>query len=126
MARKGSRRHISRSRRMTGGGASENGVAIFGNTNAQFERVLSQSGPYGSIHSNNIIGTGGQGVIPASYEPTSQQLALVQKAGRRRKRGGFLGEVAGQALVPLSLLTMQQTYRRKRGGKRGTRKHRRR
>jgi len=45
--------------------------------------------------------------------------------GKRRKRGGFLGEsVVNQAVVPFALLGMQQTYRRKRGGKRHTRKHR--
>jgi hypothetical protein len=43
--------------------------------------------------------------------------------GRRRKRGGFFGEAAvNQAVVPFALLGMQQTYRRKRGGRR-TRKH---
>uniref|UniRef100_A0A6C0EQ75 Uncharacterized protein n=1 Tax=viral metagenome TaxID=1070528 RepID=A0A6C0EQ75_9ZZZZ len=35
----------------------------------------------------------------------------------RRKRGGFLGSLINQAIVPLSLLGMQQSYRKKRGGK---------
>jgi hypothetical protein len=58
-----------------------------------------------------------------------------QKGGRRRgkgrgRKGGFLGAetVLGQAIVPLALIGMQQTYakRHKRGGKqtkRRSRKH---
>ena len=49
---------------------------------------------------------------------------LIQSAGRRRrnhckrnhskrhKRGGILGHVVNQAIVPLSILAMQQRYRR--------------
>lgn len=42
---------------------------------------------------------------------------------RRSRRGGFLGALLNQAIVPFSLLGMQQSYRRKhRGG--GTKKRR--
>ena len=66
---------------------------------------------------------------------TSQSNAIIgiqgQRAGKRRshrrhgKRGGFLGQVINQAIVPFSILGMQQTYRRKRGGRksRKTRRH---
>jgi hypothetical protein len=87
---------------------------------------MDQSGPYGQIAGNVIIGAQGQNVASPSQIPTSGQLALVQKAGRRRRRGGFLGEVVNQAVVPLTILGMQQTYRRKRGGRRHTRRHSRR
>jgi hypothetical protein len=33
----------------------------------------------------------------------------------RSKKGGFFGEVIRRAIVPLSILGMQQTYRRKSG-----------
>jgi hypothetical protein len=43
-------------------------------------------------------------------------------AGKAKsRRGGFLGSLINQAIVPFSILGMQQTYRRKRRG--GTRKH---
>ena len=42
---------------------------------------------------------------------------------RRSRRGGFLGALINQAIVPFSLLGMQQSYRRKHRG--GTKKHRR-
>ena len=38
---------------------------------------------------------------------------------RRSKRGGFLGSLINQAIVPFSILGLQQTYRKnKHGGKR--------
>jgi hypothetical protein len=126
MAGHKSRRH-RRSHRMRGGSyssASSYGTYVNGPTNAQFSRVFDQAGSYGQIPGNVIIGAQGQNVTPASRIPTSNELSLVQTAGRRRRRGGFLGAVVNQAIVPFSLLGMQQTYRRKRGGKRYTRRHR--
>ena len=129
MARHRSRRHRSRSRKMRGGtgnysdGASY-GMYVNGTTGSQWTRTMDQAGPYGQVPGNVIIGAQGQNVTPSSQMPTGGQLALVQKAGRRRKRGGFLGEVVNQAIVPFALLGMQQTYRRKKGGRRHTRKHR--
>ena len=63
-------------------------------------------------------------ILPADRAPSAQNLALVQKAGKRRgKRGGFLGPIINQAIVPFSLVAMQNRYGRKTGGK--TRRHRR-
>lgn len=116
-----SRRDRSRSRRMLGGAysdAASYGMFVNGTGDQQWNRTMDQSGPYGQIQGNVIIGAQGQNVTPPSQVPTAEQLALVQKAGKRRRRGGFLGEVINQAVVPVSLLGMQQTYRRnKRGGK---------
>jgi len=39
----------------------------------------------------------------------------------KSRRGGFLGTLINQAIVPFGILAAQQTYRKKRGGK-GTRK----
>lgn len=133
-----SRRHRSRSRgrgrsRSLAGGAYSSaatyGEYVNGSGDSQFNRVFDQAGPFGQMPGNIIIGAQGQNVEPASHVPTAAQLDLVQKAGRKRSRarkGGFLGEVVNQAIVPFALLGMQNTYRRKRGGSRRTRKHRRR
>jgi hypothetical protein len=129
MARHRSRRHRSNSRRMKGGSytsASTYGGYVSGSGDSQFSRTLNQEGSFGQIPGNVIIGAQGQNVTPVSQIPNAGQLALVQTAGRRRRRGGFLGEVVNQAIVPLTILGMQQTYRRKRGGKRHTRRHTRR
>jgi len=36
----------------------------------------------------------------------------------KSRRGGFLGSLINQAVVPFGILAAQQTYRKKRGGKR--------
>ncbi len=124
-SRSRSRRHRNISRKMRGGYGSAASYALHVNGTAaeQFSRTMDQSGPYGKIQGNVIIGEQGQNVAPASQIPTAGQLALIQKAGRRRKRGGFLGEVVNRAVVPLALLGMQQTYRRKGSRKGRTRRH---
>ncbi len=127
MARHRSRRHRSRKYR-GGAGAAEYVQGVVGSADAQFSRTLDQSGPYGQVPGNVIIGTQGQNVTPVSQMPTSANLASIQNGGRRHgrsRRGGFLGEVINQAVVPFALVGMQNTYRRKRGGKRHTRRHRR-
>ena len=118
-----SRRHISRSRSYKGGNgnyssASTYGSYVNGSGDSQFNRVFDQGGADAGRQSNVIIGAQGQWGQSA-HLPTSQNLTLVQSAGKRRnKRGGLWGEVINQAVVPLSLLGMQQTYRKsRRGGK---------
>lgn len=121
------RRHRSRSRRTRGGSgnyssATSYGMYVNGTGGSQWARTMDQSGPYGKIPGNDIIGAQGQNVISPSQMPSDSNLSLVQSAGRRRRRrGGFLGGVINEAIVPFSILGMQQTYRRKRGGK--TRRH---
>jgi len=112
-----------RRHRMRGGysSASTYGDYVNGNENVQFDRVFSQSGPYASVPGNMSIGAQGQNANMAGM-PNANSLALIQNAGSRhsrKRRGGFLGEVINQALVPASLLTMQQTYKRNRSQKAG-------
>ena len=46
-------------------------------------------------------------------------------AGKTKsRRGGFLGSLINQAIVPFSILGMQQSYKRKRRGGSKTRKSR--
>jgi hypothetical protein len=96
--------------------AASYGEYVNGNQNAQFDRVFSTSGPYGNINSNTIIGAQGQNAVQPNM-PSSQDLSLIQTAGKRGKRGGVWGQVINQAVVPVALLGMQQTYRKKHGGK---------
>jgi hypothetical protein len=122
---RGSRRHRSRSRSYKGGSyssASTYGSYVNGSGDSQFNRVFDQGGAEAGRQSNVIIGAQGQwGQSP--HLPNAQNLALVQSAGKRRnKRGGLWGEVINQAVVPLSLLGMQQTYGRKRSGGRTCKK----
>ena len=82
-------------------------MAVNGSANDQYNRVFDVAGPDGSNQSNAIVGLQGQ-------------RAGSRRRSRRHKKGGFWGEVINQAVVPLSLLAMQQRYgkKTKRGGSR--------
>ena len=125
----------SRSRRMKGGSgnytsASTYGSYVNGTPASQFARTFDSSGPYAGRAGSEYVGAQGQWSQQPNT-PTAQNLSLIQKAGRRGKgkksrRGGFIGEVISQAIVPFSILGLQQTYRKKKTEGRKTRRHRRR
>lgn len=114
----GGRRH---KKSMRGGDAYSSaatyGQYVNGTENAQYNRVFSQTGPYASNASNVSIGAQGQNSHFVDA-PNAANLALIQRAGSKRKhtkkrRGGFLGQVINQAIVPFGILGMQQSYKRK-------------
>jgi len=119
MARKHSRRH-SRGRRHSraqrGGNSwtsgSTYGTYVNGSGDAQFDRTFSSTGIYGSRMGTEYVGAQGQWANQPNT-PSASNLALIQSAGRRKRRGGFLGAVISQAIVPAAILGLQQTYRRK-------------
>jgi len=112
-----------RSRSQRGGNyssASSYGSYVNGPADAQFARTFDQTGPYGSRVGSEYVGAQGQWSNQPNT-PSAQNLSLVQSAGKRRRRsrsrtGGFLGEVLNQAIVPFSILGMQQSFRRKKNG----------
>jgi hypothetical protein len=131
-----------RRRRMRGGNsgapyssASSYGSYVNGSENSQYDRVFSQAGPYASVSGNTSIGAQGQNANMLGT-PNASSLSLIQNAGSKRRRshkkrntkkryGGFLGQVINQAIVPLGLLGMQQTYRRNKHNNNKSRRHRR-
>jgi hypothetical protein len=127
-------RSQSRSRKYKGGSgnytsASSYGSYVNGTGDAQFSRTFDTTGQFANRIGAEYVGAQGQNSQQFGT-PTEQNLSLVQSAGRRSKRsrskrGGIWGQVINQAIVPLSLLAMQQTYRRKKNGGRKTRKTRR-
>jgi len=128
--RRHSRRHRS-SRRMRGGSytsGSTYGSYVNGTGDQQFARTFDVAGQYGSRVGSEYVGAQGQNSQQFG-SPSAQNLSLIQSAGKRRRsrRGGFLelGGVINQAIVPFSILGMQQTYRKKSHGGRRTRRHRR-
>jgi len=119
------------SRRMRGGSytsGSTYGSYVNGTGNEQFARTFDIGGQYGSRAGSEYVGAQGQNSQQFG-SPSAQNLSLIQSAGKRRKsrRGGFLelGGVINQAIVPFSILGIQQTYRKKSHGGRRTRRHRR-
>jgi hypothetical protein len=89
----------------------------------QFKNALTlQPGQnLGSIQSNDIEPRVNLNAQNTEGMPTKTDLSLIQKAGsRKRRRGGNFGAIANQALAPLSLLALQQTYgKRKSKGRKG-------
>jgi hypothetical protein len=115
------RRSRSHRRRSQRGGsytsASTYGSYVNGTGDQQFARTFDQSGPYGARMGTEYVGAQGQWANQPNM-PSSQNLSLIQSAGSRRKRGGLFGEVLSQAIVPAAILGMQQTYRKRTGGRR--------
>lgn len=92
-------------------------LAVNGDGNAQYNRVFDINGPDGKIPGNLIVGAQGQNLgYPQSVS---------MKGGRRRRsrKGGNFGNIINQAVVPLGLLAMQQTYKKKKHGGKKTRRH---
>ena len=119
------------SRRMRGGSytsGSTYGSYVNGSGDSQFNRTFDTTGPYAARAGAEYVGAQGQNAQQFG-SPSDQNLSLIQSAGKRRRsrRGGFLelGSVINQAIVPFSILGMQQTYRKKSHGGRRTRRHRR-
>lgn len=117
-----SRRHRRSQRGGNYTSASTYGSYVNGSGSDQFSRTFDQSGPFANRVGTEYVGAQGQN----SQQPgTPTNTQLIQSAGRgRSKRGGLWGEVINQAIVPLSILGMQQTYRKKQGGRRSRRTRR--
>jgi hypothetical protein len=98
--------------------ASSYGSYVNGSGNSQFDRTFDQTGQYANRLGNDYVGAQGQ-MANLPGQPSSQNLSLIQSAGKRRgRRGGLWGSVINQAIVPFSILAAQQTYRKRKGGKR--------
>jgi hypothetical protein len=108
--------HRKRSnRRRRGGGAANPSTydsastymrATVGTGNQQYDNVFESS--KNSSNSNSIVGLQGQ--------------RAGKRGGTKKRRGGYWSQVINQAIIPFTLLGLQQTYRRKKGGRK-TRRH---
>lgn len=117
------RRRTRRNRRSQRGGnytsGSTYGTYVNGSGNSQFDRTFSSTGEFANRVGADYVGAQGQGMNLAG-NPTAQNLSLIQSAGRRQrmrgmrgsKRGGFFGAVLSEAIVPATILGLQQSYGR--------------
>ena len=118
--RHGSRRHGSRRHKRGGAGAASPAaysdaqsymLATVGSGDQQYNNVFESS--QNSTNSNAIGGLQGQKAGKRR-----------SRAGSKKRRGGLWGTIINQAVVPFSILGMQQTYgRKKRGGRKSHRRH---
>ena len=98
------------------GNASNWMLNTVGTANQQYDNVFSVDSPF-PAKGNTIVSLDGK-----HYAGGKRR----RYKNSKRARGGNLAQVINQAVVPLGLLGLQQTYRRKKGGKKGskTRRHR--
>ena len=80
--------------------------AAVGTGNQQYNNVFESS--KNSSNSNGIVGLQGQ--------------RAGKRGGTKKRRGGYWSQVINNAIIPFTLLGLQQTYRRKKGGRK-TRRH---
>ena len=118
--------HRKRSKRRVGGNApgaanpaSYNSASSYmeatvGTGNKQYDNVFLSS--KNSTNSNSIVGLQGQRAGKRGGKRGGS------RGGTKKKRGGYWSQVINQAIVPFSLLGLQQTYRRKRGGRKTRRR----
>ena len=93
-------------------------------TDAQLDTVVSKlSGPsYAAIPNVNTGGDSSTGSFAAG--PAMKGGRRGRRRGHKSRKGGFMGQVINQAVVPFALLGAQQMYgTRRRRGKKSVRRH---
>jgi len=91
-------------------------LATAGNSNTQYDNVFDVG--KNNHHGNGLVGLQGQTV--GGRKRRSRSRSRSQSGGRRKRRsqkGGLWGGIISKALTPFGLLAMQQSYKRKKGGK---------
>ncbi len=124
-----SRRHRSRKNYRGGADASTYMLQTVGSADQQYNNVFDINSPL-KAQGNAIVGLQGQNTEWPPNSGIDSAAARAMSGGKRRhrrgRRGGFLGPAINQAIVPLSILGMQQSYKKSKrmGGKRHTRRRR--
>jgi hypothetical protein len=105
--------------------ASEYMSRLVGDVNAQYNRTFDINSS--ANRGNALVLADGRSISGGSSR--SRMSGRVRARGRARgrggssrsraSRGGFMGSVINQAVVPLALLGLQQTYRRRGTGFKG-------
>ena len=80
------------------------GMAVNGDGNAQFSRVFDQAGVDGKFQSNSAVGAQGQNLGPSPSAMSGGK----RHRSKKNKKGGFWGGIINQAVVPLTLLGLNQ------------------
>jgi len=93
--------------------AAANALRLAGPMNTQFDNTMNSNNP-----GNGLVLLNGRSIT--STGPSNTMTGGRRRRGRARgrrsraSRGGFIGSVINQAIVPLALLGMQQTYKGRR------------
>jgi len=132
------KRRSNRRRSMRGGdGAAENALKVAGDGNQQWDNVFKGNGNTSNALVPLNKAGGGAPEAPTYHHgsssgssssggPNSTPKPVGPVGGSRRRRGkkgGFWGSIINRAIVPFSILGMQQTYRRRKSGGTKRRRH---
>jgi hypothetical protein len=101
----------TQSKRQSGGGAAEQMLATVGDGQTQFNNVMSNS------QTSNVIQP-----IAHAAQTGGKRKSRASRAGRTRK-GGYWGAVLEQAIVPLTLLGLQQKFAGRSRSNKSQRRH---
>ena len=100
--------------------ASEYMSRLVGDVNAQYNRTFDINSS--ANKGNSLVLADGRSISGGSSRRRRARGRARGKKARgpsRTSRGGFMGSVINQAVVPLALLGLQQTYRRRGTGFKG-------
>jgi hypothetical protein len=101
--------------------ASEYMSRLVGDVNAQYNRTFDINSS--ANKGNSLVLADGRSISGGSSRRRRVRRGHVKGRGRSRggraSRGGFMGSILNQAVVPLALLGLQQTYRRRGTGFKG-------
>ncbi len=92
-------------------------LATAGDANTQYNNVFEIG--KNNHHGNGLVGLQGQTVGGRRRSRSRSR----SKSKSRSQKGGFLSSLINNALAPFSLLAMQQTFRRKKGGSKTRRRN---
>jgi hypothetical protein len=117
--------------------AAPNALNLAGTMQQQFDNTFNNNGSPGNGlvllngRSVSMPSAGGGGAMMGSMTGGRRRRRRLRSRSRargrsssRRIRGGFMGSVVNQAVVPLALLGLQQTYRRRGTGFKGRKSRR--
>jgi hypothetical protein len=94
-------------------------LSTVGDGDTQWNNVFASQGP--SPLGNEVVRINGPQTVQADIQAGGRK----RRRTRKGKRGGFLGSVVNQAIVPFGLLALQNKYsRRLRNKHHGSRKYR--
>jgi len=93
--------------------ASEYMSRLVGDVNSQYNRTFDINSP--ANRGNALVLADGRSISGGSSRKRGRGRGRARGRGgssrSRSKRGGFMGSLINQAVVPLALLGLQQTYR---------------
>jgi len=94
--------------------AASYALATVGPGNTQYNNTFDIS--KSNVPGNALVGLQGQTV--GGRRKRSRSVSKSRSRSRRKsQKGGFWGGIISQALTPFTLVAMQQSFRRKKGGK---------